>query len=284
MSETPKTISKFKTAKAFFSLGGCSETLIHVLDRAYDKPMAHEERATIPFVGGIKQHGYQCGLIWGAALSAGAQVYEKYGYTAEAETRALLACQKLVESFENDNGDINCYEITDTDKTSSTLHLITYFLLKGGTVSCMRRANRFAPLALKDIDSSLDDKEIVVPERPVSCAAELARRMGVSEEHQVMAAGLAGGIGLSGGACGAMGAAVWLLSMKFQEKQPDVDLWSDKVFNTAFEALMERFLKSSDYQFECAEIVGRKFTDISDHAEHMCQGGCSQILEALTTI
>ena len=37
--------------------------------------------------------------------------------------------------------------------------------------------------------------------------------MGVSEMHTVMAAGLAGGIGLSGGACGALGAAIWINGM-----------------------------------------------------------------------
>ena len=41
----------------------------------------------------------------------------------------------------------------------------------------------------------------------------LAQKMGASEMHAVMAAGFAGGIGLSGGACGALVAAIWITVM-----------------------------------------------------------------------
>jgi hypothetical protein len=44
---------------------------------------------------------------------------------------------------------------------------------------------------------------------------------------------------------------------------------------------MDRFVKSSDYEFECAAIVGRKFENISDHSEYLRLGGCSQIIQAL---
>ena len=37
--------------------------------------------------------------------------------------------------------------------------------------------------------------------------------MGVSDLHVTMAAGFAGGIGLSGGGCGALGAAIWITGM-----------------------------------------------------------------------
>jgi len=63
-----------------------------------------------------------------------------------------------------------------------------------------------------------------------------------------MAAGFAGGIGLSGGGCGALGAAIWLISMQEIE---------DGVFKLSMEspraqAAIERYLASADYEFECA--------------------------------
>ena len=73
-----------------------------------------------------------------------------------------------------------------------------------------------------------------------------------------MAAGLAGGIGLSGGACGALGAAIWLIEMaRVTEGGGNVEFNSPE----ATEAI-DRFVQSTDCEFECAKIAGRKFVDV----------------------
>jgi hypothetical protein len=41
------------------------------------------------------------------------------------------------------------------------------------------------------------------------------------------------------------------------------------------------FIRSADFEFECSEIVGRKFENIGDHADYLRDGGCSEIIEAL---
>ena len=99
MSRTPCGISSLQTIRTFVKVGTCSETLCKVIDRAFDKPMECEEHAALPFGGGIVQHGYQCGLIWGAALAAGAQAFRLFGPGPRAETAALSTCRKLVETF-----------------------------------------------------------------------------------------------------------------------------------------------------------------------------------------
>jgi hypothetical protein len=47
------------------------------------------------------------------------------------------------------------------------------------------------------------------------------------------------------------------------------------------QALIDQFIKASNYEFECSKIVGRKFNDVSDHANYLRDGGCSDIIEAL---
>src|SRR5512136_1228683 len=123
-----------------------------VVDDSFNQPLKLEEHAAMPMAGGLIQ-GYQCGMLWGAALAAGAQAYRLWGPGPQAETGAVIASHKAVEAFRARTGEINC-------------------------------------------------------------AAMLAQKMGASELHTVMAAGLAGGIGLSGGACGALGAAIWLIGLK----------------------------------------------------------------------
>jgi len=233
----------------------------------------------MPFVGGIMQHGYQCGMIWGAALAAGAQAYRLYGTGPQAETRAIIAAQRLVESFNDRNKNINCLEITELNKSSSTMKLIKYFLVKGGAIDCLRMAARYAPQALKEINTALSEKHIEAPSPPVSCSAMLAQKMGESDLHTVMVAGLAGGIGLCGGACGALGAAIWIIGMNIS-KEPEGKI---EFNDPRAMAVIERFLKCSDYEFECSEIVGRRFENISDHAAYLRDGGCSEIIEVLAS-
>lgn len=239
--------------------------------------MIPEEQAAMPLAGGIMQHGYQCGMTWGATLAAGAQAYRLHGPGPQAETRAMIAAQGLVESFRAHNKHVNCIDLTGIDKSSSAMQMTTYFLLKGGTVSCMRMAVKYAPAAFNTIHAALSGNDVEAPASPVSCSALLAQKMGVSGMHTTMAAGFAGGIGLSGGACGALGAAIWIMGMNsLKEGAGKVD-YNDSRAHT----VIDKFLKSSGYEFECLKIVGRKFEDISDHAGYLRNGGCSKIIEVL---
>lgn len=222
-------------------------------------------------------HGYQCGMIWGATLAAGAQAYRRFGSGPKAEVAAIVAAQRLVEAFRTGNKHINCLEITELDKSSTALQMIIYYIVKGGTIGCMRRAARYAPVALREIEIAMAEDQTVPPTRSVSCAAQVARKMGADDQQTVMAAGFAGGIGLCGGACGALGAAVWMLAMGSSKKQDGKVEFKD----SRAQAAIERFIKTTGCKFECTEIVGRKFKDIEDHASHVSGGGCEDIIEVL---
>jgi len=250
---------------------------LRVLNQAFDHSMIPEEEAAMPLAGGILQHGYQCGMIWGASLAAGAQAYRLLGPGPQAETRAIIAAQGLVESFRAQNKYVNCIDLTGIDKSSSTLQMTTYFLIKGGTISCMRMAVKHARTAFNKINSVLSENNIEAPSAPVSCSAMLAQKMGVSGMHTVMAAGLAGGIGLSGGACGALGAALWIRGMNSLKKGAGKIDFNDP---RGFEVI-HKFIKCTGNEFECSKIVGRKFENISDHAGYVRDGGCSKIIEVL---
>lgn len=249
-----------------------------VVDGSFDHPLKLEEEATASLAGGIMMYGYQCGMLWGAALAAGAQVYRLFGPGTQAETGAMMAAQRIVQSFRSHtNNEINCDEITHLNmKGKSDVLPVLKFIVKGGPIGCFRMAAEYAPDVYREINSALSEKYIEAPSLPVSCTAMLAQKMGVSEMHTVMAAGLAGGIGLSGGACGALGAAIWILGMNGRMEQVDY-----KVINSWIADTIERFLNSTDFEFECSKIVGRLFENISDHAQYLRDGGCANIIEAL---
>ncbi len=278
MPKARRGISSIGTVGTFIKGRTCSETLLSVLARAYEHPLKLEEKASMPFAGGIMQNGYQCGMIWGAVLAAGAQAYRLLGPGPQAETQTVIAAQRLVESFRaQNNNNIDCLEITDIDKSSSSRQMIMYFLIKGGSIGCLRRAARYAPAAFSEIDTALSEEDIEAPCPPVSCSAMLAQKMGVSDLHTVMAAGFAGGIGLCGGACGALGAAIWIIGMNSIENGAGrIDFKDRRTLD-----LMDRFIRCTDFEFGCSEIVGRRFESVSDHAGYLRDGGCSEIIEVL---
>jgi hypothetical protein len=215
-------------------------------------------------------------MIWGAALAAGAQAYRLFGPGPQAETGAVMAAQRLVESFRAQNNNINCLEITDLEKPSN-MQVIIHFFIKGGAIGCFRMAARYAPAAFSEINTALSGEHIEAPNPPVSCAAMLAQKMGASEMHTVMAAGLAGGIGLCGGACGALGAAIWIMGMNsIKEGDGKIDFKNPKALD-----VIDRFMKCTGFKFECSKIVGRRFENIDDHAGYLRDGGCSEIIEVL---
>jgi C_GCAxxG_C_C family probable redox protein len=278
MGRARSGISSVGTVRTFIKKGSCSETSFCVLNRAFDNPLKDEEHAATPFAGGIMQYGYQCGLIWGATLAAGAQGYRQHGAGPQAETRVVLAAQRLIQSFRARNHHVNCLEITELDRSATTMQMITYFLIKGGTIGCFRRAANYAQVAFGEINAALSGDQVDVPPAPVSCSAMLARKMGASDLHAVMAAGLAGGIGLSGGACGALGTAIWLNGLS-ELRKTGGKVTFDSPQATA---TIERFLKCSDYEFECSKIAGREFESVRDHAAYLASGGCSKVLEVLS--
>lgn len=276
MNKTRSNITSLGTVKDFFSKGACSGSLCHILNREFGQPLPLEESAANLLSGGLLQNGYQCGILWGAALGAGGRAFQLYGPGAQAEMLALRASQRLAADFDRRNHDINCLELTDTQWSNPGA--VVKHLVSGRFIHCVSMATAFAPAAFSIVDASMSENHLPTLSQPVSCAARLAQMVGAAPQHQVMAAGLAGGIGLSGGACGALGAAVWLLSMQLGLKLDNLD----EYFDPRFKALIDTFLKVTGYEFECSTISGRRFAGIEQHAGYIQSGGCNELLDQLT--
>jgi len=239
--------------------------------------MEYEERAADPLAGGLMR-GNQCGMVWGAALAAGARSYQIFGAGPQAEARTMIASRRMVEAFAAQNKHVNCREITGIDIAAPTPGAIGRFLLKSSiTGSCFGMAARYAASALDQMERSFAEEDVETIAAPASCSAMVLRKMGALDLHVVMAAGFAGGIGLSGYACGALGAAIWSLGMDILKNNGTFGLR-----NPGIDAKIERFSEFTHNEFECAKIVGRKFENVWDHAGYLQGGGCSELIKVLT--
>ena len=70
----------------------------------------------------------------------------------------------------------------------------------------------------------------------------------------------------------------WVLSQTLCADTTDYMAANDKV-----QELINAFVKHSDYEMECREIVGREFEGVEDHAAHVRNGGCAELIEALNS-
>ncbi len=238
--------------------------------------MEYEERAAGPLAGGL-QRGYQCGMVWGSALAAGGQAYRLYGSGPQAEAHAVLAAQAMVDGFRRQNKHVDCREITGIDLSDPNMGAVVRFLLKSMIKgSCFGMSARYAHLSHAELGAAFSADGIDPGPGPLSCSALLAQKLGASSLHTVMAAGLAGGIGLSGGACGALGAAIWIQGMRFLQGGGQIAYKAPYA-----EKLIECFTQCTGGEFLCAKITGRRFESVGEHAAYLRDGGCAKIIEAL---
>jgi hypothetical protein len=250
-----------------------------VLDHAMDNSLAREEHASRQLAGGIANHGYQCGMPWGAALFTGAQIYRQYGSGLQAEAAAILAAQRIELLFRSfTKNKIDCYDMTGLDLTGKIRinRQSLKFLVKGGPAYCARLLAKYSRAIYKEIQKTPPELPNISLSSPVSCSTLLAQKVGSSDIHRIMTAGFAGGIGLSGGGCGALAAAIWTIGMNSVEDQVD-----KKVGNPKITSIFNRFMENTESKIECKAIVGRKFEDIADHVAYLQGGGCAEIIELL---
>lgn len=266
---------KRKVKRTFLKKGTCSRTFFYILNQEFGYQKEEEERAADPLAGGILQQGYQCGMLWGASLAVGAESYRRCKNLDQAMALSILATQHVMKSFIKMIKTADCGDITDTD-FSSKVSIAKYFF-SGKFYSCFQLAEKWAPEAIESALEGLSTDPSNLPQHSMSCASEVVGKMGGSDEEKVMVAGFAGGLGLSGNACGALAAAIWMNTLDRIRKQNEKISYSDVIAEKIVMALNE----STDYEIQCSKITGECFDTIDNHTNFLKNGGCGELIRVL---
>jgi len=280
MSESVQTSVDAKAV--FRKCGTCSQTFGHILNREYGHPKEMAELALDPLAGGILNQGHQCGMLWGAILAVGAESYRRHDDIDEAIAVTVTAAQHIIESFTNRTSTVNCREITGYN-LSSVFGMVSFglktMLMGMNNSPCFVLAEDWAPEAIESAETGLSEDHIQLKQQPLSCASEIAKRMGVKEEVVAMVAGFAGGLGLSGNACGGLGAAIWLKTLTWCKENPGK---KPALFNNKMgKKIMKTFFEETSSKALCKDISGQKFESIKEHTNYIKNGGCSKLIEVL---
>ncbi len=281
MENTPNQPNDTKAV--FKKCGTCAQTFAHILNREFGHPRDAHERAVDPLAGGILRHGHQCGMLWGATLAVGAESYQRFEDTDQAKALALIATQHVVDSFLNQTNTVNCRAITGVNMRSffGMVKFMLQTMIKGMENSlCFNLAEEWAPKAIQAGKEGFADIPVDLPEKPMNCASEVARRMGATDEETVMVAGFAGGLGLSGKGCGALAAAIWMKALEWCKTHPGENPPFFK--NPEAEKLIKAFNEVTRSEMECQKITGRNFDTIEEHSDFIKKGGCAELIDILT--
>ena len=144
---------------------------------------------------------------------------------------------------------------------------------------CLNLAEKWAPEAIQSAIEGLSHKHTDVHQQPISCASEVVKKMGASDEEMIMVAGFAGGLGLSGNACGALSAAIWMKNLAWCKKHPGESLPFFDNPNT--DEKLEAFFGVTGSEILCQKITGQCFKTIGDHTEFIRHGGCNKLINTL---
>ena len=208
-------------------------------------------------------------------MAVGAESFRRHDDAGLATAVAIRATQEVMKSFENRTKCIDCEDFTKTDfknKLSFAKYMVT-----GKFLSCYKLAGKWAPEAIEAATEGLSKEQTDFALSPVSCASEVVERMGANDEEMIMVAGFAGGLGLSGGGCGALSAAIWMNILKLLRKGK----WKPSFSDSDSEKFIQIFYEATNYEMECQKISGKRFASLDEHTEFIQSGGCNTLIKVL---
>ncbi len=274
---TNKTLQNpypYDAKKVFRKKGTCSRTFFYLLNRHFGHLKEKEERASDTLAGGLMSRGYECGMLWGTSLAVGAEAYRRCNHLSQACTLSIEATKFVMHSFIERENTSQCREITRCD-FSNKISFAKY-MLSGRFLHCFELAELWAPEAISKAMKGLADKPHDF-KSALSCSAEVAKKMGATEEQMVMVAGFAGGLGLSGGACGALAAAIWMNACRWCEENSKGKVTHDP----KAKELMTLFDSENQGKIMCRDISGQRFHSVQEHTSYLKNGGCQALIERL---
>ncbi|MFH0733062.1 MAG: C-GCAxxG-C-C family protein [bacterium] len=280
MNDVKKTGQNPK--KALWKCGACSHAVFNLLNQEFDNHKETEERASDPLAGGIMQKGEQCGMLWGGTLAIGTESYRRNKNQNKAIAAAITSTGLLVESFVKRTKSVNCRDITNCDfsnKVDFTKYIIKTILCGFIYSPCFNLIEKWTPEAIFCAKEGLSAESIGVSKPVLSCSTEVAKKMGASDEEMVMVAGFAGGLGLSGNACGALSAAIWKKTLEWCK----VNSGTPPFFkNENAKKIVAAFNNTTNSEILCSKITGKSFKTVDEHTEFIKAGGCSKLIDVLS--
>ncbi len=256
--------------------------------------------------GGIVASGSTCGVVTGGSLGLALALSDAVSERGPAgEVAALSLVSEYASWFAAEYGNTACRKRVGVSFRTARGQ-VRYFLGPDKIALCVSHiggaVNRLDELCRRDLPPPPPEAAAAKDSR-IHCAravlSEVRKRTGVSDPLlSQLSYVYDGGVGLSGGACGALVGAILAINLLLGMDIRNVPyLMTFKPFlvghkNVLTEAppnppepfgvgriVMNRFRESAGYT-ECRPIVGRNFSSWADFAAHRLSGKCDAMVAA----
>ena len=269
-------------------------------------------QASAGLEGGIVASGSTCGVVSGGALGLALMhdhLLKERGIAAEAGVLSLIG--EYVRWFEESYGSSFCRERSGVD-FYTTIGQLRYFLPGDRVAKCFWHIRG----AMRHLHGTYQEKNLLAMDagprkiqgEPIHCAQVVLRgirnRTGIGDPLlERLSFVFDGGVGLSGGACGALAGAVMginlLLGMNVRDTSflqafksfiighinlllnEPVDEEPDPF--SVGKNILEKFRKQAGAT-DCCNITDKKFSDWTDFQNHISSSDkCAGLMELVTT-
>lgn len=279
-NETEDLVKKSKNL--LFKTLNCCESQIVPIQALYDVTDTNLRMSVTGLAGGINNNGSTCGVIWGGALNlAVMHRAASQSWDISNEINLIHDVQKFVNSFEQKFGSSLCRDRTclDLKKFTGKIGLLIPSKVKGCVRQTAWAMNYVSKSTINSSESSINS----IDHCSTSIFEEIKLRTGINDLYlQQLSTGLSGGIGLSGGGCSALSAAIMLLGLKYGNKDLEYGKrrnplrWSPPKFMKSANNLITLF-KEKFGSLECRDITNTTFKNIENFNEYRSQGHCNEI-------
>ena len=293
----PGAYSK-QSKKLLFTTFNCAKSQLiplQVMQKMHNDDLI---MALTGLAGGILNNGSSCGVVIGGAVSS-AMIRDKElsgQWTLEDEIQLLDEIRADVSWFENRFNTSLCRERAELNYQRITaLGLLNPQKAKG----CVTRAGESMDYFVEKYDSAEKSKNELTEHEPNTekgtaktaehCAQKILREIRKrteigNEELERISVALDGGMGLSGGGCGALSGALMALGLKYaldpKNTEPDklrnIYRAMDSEFFRMSIILVSSFIKEFEY-FECSRITAIKFKDWAEFSEFRNNSPCDTL-------
>lgn len=280
-----------QSKKLLFTTFNCAKSQLIPLQAVQEIQNDDLVMALTGLAGGILNNGSTCGVVIGGAISS-AMIRDRElagQWTLDDKIQLLNEIGTDVTWFENCFGTPLCRERADLNYQRITvLGLLNPQKAKG----CVARAGASMEYFLKKYDSPNKIQNKSPHHKPKTaehCAQKILKeirnetKIG-SEKLERISVALDGGIGLSGGGCGALSGALMALGLKYAldpintdpDKLRNIYKAMDSEFFAMAKILVSQFIKEFEY-FECSRITGVKFKDWTEFSKFRNNSSCDPL-------
>ncbi len=219
-------------------------------------------------------HNAEDNIIWTTILAAGNLAYNQDIEREYKTSLALQASKEIADAFANAKANDQIAQSAKTIKRKRWFRRNTPF------VNFEKIYDDWLPIAKRSMTLSFSYEKEELPKQCTSCAYELIKKMGGTEEEAIIASGLSGGIGLGGGLCGAFVAKAWYEAIKYLGQNPNENHYPHK----RQKLLFKNFKKLTNGQYLCPDLSGKKFHNVEHHSDFIIEGGCNKLISIISNL